>query len=124
MFNAYHVKESRRLPDPYATMAGVLCMANALSNHVFVACCDAVGECNGTRFAGQSMVANQWGAPLAGPASDEEEAIVYAAVSYTHLDVYKRQSVRSPADWKRSAASLYPLCYLISKENNREEKIP
>lgn len=80
MFNAYHVKESRRLPDPYATMAGVLCMANALSNHVFVACCDAVGECNGTRFAGQSMVANQWGAPLAGPASDEEEAIVYADI--------------------------------------------
>ena len=80
MFNACHVKESRRLPDPYATMAGVLCMANALSNHVFVACCDAVGECNGTRFAGQSMVADQWGAPLAGPASDEEEAIVYADI--------------------------------------------
>lgn len=77
--NWMDVKESRSLPDPYWTMAPVLCMANALSNHVIVAGVNCVGDLKGRRFPGQSVVAGPWGAPVAGPAGQGEE-ILYADV--------------------------------------------
>ena len=79
-FNAGDVKESRHLPDPYHTMAPTLCMANALSNHVLVVGCDRVGRTGSVKFAGQSVIADQWGAPIAGPASSEKAEIIYADV--------------------------------------------
>ncbi|QNL43925.1 hydratase [Oscillibacter hominis] len=79
-FNAGDVKESRHLPDPYYTMASTLCMANALSNHVLVVGTDRVGRTGSVKFAGQSVIADQWGAPIAGPAGNEREEILYADV--------------------------------------------
>lgn len=73
--NWMDVKESRQLPDPYWTMAPVLCMANALSNHVLVVGTNCVGMLGGRHFPGQSVVASPWGAPIAGPAGQEEEII-------------------------------------------------
>lgn len=61
------------------TMGPTLTMANALSNYMFVAACNRVGESDGQVFPGQSLLANQWGVPLAGPAGDQEE-IIYATV--------------------------------------------
>lgn len=77
--NWMDVKESRALPDPYWTMAPVLCMANALSNHILVAGVNCVGYQRGRHFPGQSVIAGPWGAPVAGPAGQEEE-ILYADV--------------------------------------------
>ena len=77
--NWMDVKESRHLPDPYWTMAPVLCMSNALVNHVLVAGTNCAGIINGRRFPGQSVIANPWGAPIAGPAGQEEE-IIFADV--------------------------------------------
>ena len=77
--NWMDVKESRALPDPYWTMAPVLCMANALSNHILVAGVNCAGYQRGRHFPGQSVIAGPWGAPVAGPAGQEEE-ILYADV--------------------------------------------
>lgn len=79
-FNSADVKESRGLPDPYHTMAPILCMANALSNHMIVAGTNCVGSTNGSVFGGQSIVANQWGAPVTGLADCKREEILYAEV--------------------------------------------
>ena len=83
-FNSRDVKEARELPDPYHTMATVLCMANALSNHIYVVCCNRVGRCNtttyGNNYGGQSAIANPWGAPVSGVASAQNEEIIYADV--------------------------------------------
>lgn len=73
--NWMDVKESRQLPDPYWTMAPVLCMSNALVNHVLVAGTNCAGVLGGRRFPGQSVIAGPWGAPLAGPAGQGEEII-------------------------------------------------
>jgi len=73
------VKESRQLPDPYWTMGPVLCMANALSNHVIVAGCNCVGQIDNAKFPGQSVIASPWGAPLAGMIPNRE-CIVTAEV--------------------------------------------
>lgn len=77
--NWMDVKDSRHLPDPYWTMAPVLCMSNALVNHILVAGTNCAGTIKGRRFPGQSVIANPWGAPIAGPA-DQGEAIIYADV--------------------------------------------
>ncbi|MCI7159139.1 MAG: hydratase [Flintibacter sp.] len=73
------VKKARNLADPYCTMAPVLCMANALFNHALIAGTNCVGKMGDRVFPGQSVIANPWGAPIAGPASREEE-IIYADV--------------------------------------------
>ena len=73
--NWMDVKESRKLPDPYWTMAPVLCMANALANHVLVAGVNCVGNQRGRHFPGQSLVAGPWGAPLTGLAGQTEEIL-------------------------------------------------
>lgn len=65
------------LPEPYKTMGPVLTMANALSNHIFIAACTRVGAEPGLNYPGQSIIAGPDGGPVAGPAGDQEE-IVYA----------------------------------------------
>ena len=79
-FNAGDVKESRKLPDPYNTMISVLCMANALSNHIFVAGANRIGSVGTAKFAGQSIIANQWGAPVSDVAGSKEAQIIYADI--------------------------------------------
>lgn len=77
--NWMDVKESRRLPDPYWTMAPVLCMANALANHVLVVGTNCAGYMKDRHFPGQSVIVSPWGAPIAGPAGQSGE-IIYADV--------------------------------------------
>lgn len=69
---------SRNLPTPYRTMAPTACMAGALCNYLFVAATNRVGKENGVTFPGQSVIANQWGAPIA--SAEDAEQIIYADV--------------------------------------------
>lgn len=61
-------------------MATVLAQANAHSNSVYIACADRVGTERGQLFNGQSVIVSYTGWPLAGPASPEDEEILYADV--------------------------------------------
>ncbi len=62
-------------------MANILVMGSAHSNSVFVAAADRVGTERGQPFVGQSLITSYTGWPIAGPASDTEEEIIYAEVN-------------------------------------------
>lgn len=59
-------------------MATVLAQANAHSNSVYIAAADRVGTERGQPFNGQSVIVSYTGWPIAGPASPEDEEIIYA----------------------------------------------
>ncbi len=59
-------------------MANILVMAAAHANSVFVAAADRVGVERGQPFIGQSLIVSHTGWPIGGPASPDEEEIVYA----------------------------------------------
>lgn len=61
-------------------MATVLAQANAHSNSVYIAAADRVGTEREQPFNGQSVIVSYTGWPLAGPASPEDEEIIYADV--------------------------------------------
>jgi predicted amidohydrolase len=61
-------------------MANVLMMAAAHCNSLFIAAADRVGIERGQPFEGQSLIASYTGWPAAGPASRENEEIIYADV--------------------------------------------
>lgn len=71
---------ARKLPEGVYTINPALCMANAVSNHIFVVGCNRVGTCHGILKAGQSIIANQWGAPVVPIAPHDKETILYAQV--------------------------------------------
>lgn len=79
-FASDECQESRGLPEMYHTIMPALCMAHAVSNHMFVVGCNRVGDFHGVQKAGQSIIANQWGAPVVPIAPHDREAIVYAEV--------------------------------------------
>lgn len=62
-------------------MANILVMGSAHSNSVFVAAADRVGTERGQHFVGQSLITSYTGWPIAGPASDRDEDIIYAEVN-------------------------------------------
>lgn len=62
-------------------MANILCMAAAHSNSVFVAAADRVGIERGQPFNGQSIIVSYTGWPIGGPASADQEEIIYAEVN-------------------------------------------
>ncbi|MGD9743704.1 MAG: nitrilase family protein [Dongiaceae bacterium] len=62
-------------------MANILVMAAAHSNSVFIAAADRVGTERGQPFLGQSLIASYTGWPIGGPASSDEEEIIYAEVN-------------------------------------------
>lgn len=62
-------------------MANILVMGSAHSNSVFVAAADRVGTERGQPFVGQSLITSYTGWPIAGPASDKDEEIIYAEVN-------------------------------------------
>ena len=66
-------------PDQPA-MATILCQAAAHSNSVVVVAADRVGVERGQPFIGQSVIVSHTGWPLAGPASDDSEEVLYADV--------------------------------------------
>jgi N-carbamoylputrescine amidase len=59
-------------------MANILIMAGAHSNSVFIAAADRVGTERGQPFVGQSLIVSYTGWPIAGPASADDEEIIYA----------------------------------------------
>lgn len=61
-------------------MAATLTMAAAHSNGLIVACANRIGTERGQPFIGQSLIVNGDGWPLAGPASHDQEEILYAAI--------------------------------------------
>ena len=64
-------------PDRQA-MANIICMASAHTNSVYVAAADRVGEERGQPFIGQSLIVSYTGWPIGGPASRDNEEIIYA----------------------------------------------
>ena len=56
-------------------------MAAAHSNSVFVAAADRVGTERGQPFNGQSIIVSYTGWPIGGPASVDQEEIIYADVN-------------------------------------------
>ena len=59
-------------------MANILVMGSAHSNSVFVAAADRVGTERGQPFVGQSLITSYTGWPVAGPASNKDEEIIFA----------------------------------------------
>lgn len=64
-----------------AAMATTITMASAHVNSMFIAAADRVGEERGQPFIGQSLIVDQAGWPVAGPASQTDEEIVFAEVA-------------------------------------------
>jgi predicted amidohydrolase len=81
--------------DPrHPTMANTLAMAAAHSNGLNIVCADRVGVERGQPFLGRSLVVGAQGWPLAGPASPDQEQVLYASInlkqsrSARHLNPY------------------------------------
>ncbi|BCG01674.1 hydratase (plasmid) [Paraburkholderia sp. PGU19] len=62
-------------------MATTLTMAAAHSNGLMIACANRTGTERGQQFIGQSLIVGADGWPLAGPASQDSEEILYAAIN-------------------------------------------
>ncbi len=71
-------------------MANILCMASAHANGIFVAAADRVGEERGQPFIGQSLIVSFTGWPIGGPASYDQEEIIYAELN---VDEARRRRV-------------------------------
>ena len=122
---SYHgmdLQKARSLPDNLYTPIPILCMANALSNHMYVVGCNRVGNCNGYQAAGQSIIANPYGAPVGPVAPYDQEVILYAEVDLCdtrrryidatnsrianrRTDVYDSMLGYDPAHWPKQAGS-------------------
>ena len=66
--------------DGREAMANILVKAAAHSNSLFIACADRVGTERGQSFEGQSLIVSYTGWPVAGPASRDNEELVFARV--------------------------------------------
>ena len=62
-------------------MANILVMAVAHTDSVFVAAADRVGTERGQPFIGQSIIVSYIGWPIDGPASKDQEEIIYADIN-------------------------------------------
>jgi len=62
-------------------MANILCMGSAHSNSIFVAAANRIGTERGQPFVGQSLIVSYTGWPVAGPASADQQDILYADVN-------------------------------------------
>jgi len=79
-YNAGDYHDVWNMPEGVHTAMPWLCLANAMSNHVFVVGCNRVGAYPGYTSAGQSVIASQWGMPVVPIAPHDREAILYAEV--------------------------------------------
>jgi predicted amidohydrolase len=68
-------------PEGMMVMANVLAMGGAHSNSMYVAAADRVGAERAQPFLGRSLIVSHTGFPLAGPASESAEEIIYAEVN-------------------------------------------
>ena len=55
-------------------------MVNSNANKVYIACCNRIGEERGISFKGGSIITGPDGWPLAGPAAQDSEVILYADI--------------------------------------------
>ncbi|QWZ10139.1 nitrilase family protein [Nocardioides panacis] len=78
-------------------MATVLAQANAHSNSVYIAAADRVGTERGQPFNGQSVIVSYTGWPLAGPASPDDEEILYADLDLGMARVARNWNDFNPA---------------------------
>ncbi|MBK1671404.1 hydratase [Rhodovibrio sodomensis] len=62
-------------------MANILCMAAAHANSIFIAAADRIGTERGQPFVGQSLIVSYTGWPIGGPASHDQEEVLYADVN-------------------------------------------
>ncbi|GAA0234523.1 nitrilase family protein [Cryptosporangium japonicum] len=92
--------------DGSPAMATVLAQANAHSNSVYVAAADRVGVERGQPFIGQSVIVSYTGWPLAGPASAEDEQILYA-----DLDLNAARAARAWNDFNDPIRDRRPEAY-------------
>lgn len=90
-------------------MATVLAQANAHSNSVYIAAADRVGTERGQPFNGQSVIVSYTGWPLAGPASPDQEEILYA-----DLDLGMARVARNWNDFNQPLRDRRPETYLVS----------
>jgi N-carbamoylputrescine amidase len=67
-------------PDDRPAMATTLAMAAAHSNGLAIACANRIGIERGQPFIGQSLIVGGDGWPLAGPASSDQEELLYASI--------------------------------------------
>ncbi len=75
--------------EPLA-MANVLCVAGAHVNALYVATASRVGTERGQAFIGQSVVVDPDGRPIAGPAGEHAEEILYADVDLRRARAARR----------------------------------
>ncbi|TDK41397.1 nitrilase family protein [Antarcticimicrobium luteum] len=71
-------------------MSNILHQAAAHSNGLFIACADRVGTERGQPFIGQSLIIDATGWPLAGPASHENEDILYAQITPAEVSAKRK----------------------------------
>ncbi|HTJ94968.1 MAG TPA: nitrilase family protein [Pararobbsia sp.] len=72
-------------PSDCPAMATTLTMAAAHSNGLMIACADRIGIERGQPFIGQSVIVGGDGWPLAGPAPQDSEAILYAPIDVQRI---------------------------------------
>jgi len=68
-------------PEDMMAMSNILCMAAAHSNSMFVAAACRIGVERGQPFIGQSLIVNNQGWPVAGPAPKDGRALLMAQVN-------------------------------------------
>lgn len=77
-------------PPGQQPMAVTLAMASAHSNALFIACADRVGIERDQAFIGASVIVHCSGWPMAGPAGQNDEAIIYAELDLSEARGQRR----------------------------------
>ena len=68
-------------PKHLPKMANILSMSGAHSNSMFVAAANRVGVERGQSFIGNSLIVSYTGWPIAGPATEDKEEILFADIN-------------------------------------------
>lgn len=98
-------------------MATTLTMAAAHSNGVMVACANRIGTERGQLFIGQSLIVGGDGWPLAGPAPQNDEAILYAP-----LDVQRVREGRALNAFNHVLRDRRPDTYDLPSHDNTQQR--
>ena len=90
-------------------MANILVMASAHANSVFVAAADRVGTERDQPFIGQSLIVSYTGWPIGGPASPDQEEIIYA-----DADLSEAKQSRTWNEFNEVLKDRQPAAYFVS----------
>lgn len=95
-------------PEQHMQMAVHVAMANAHCNSLFVACADRVGVERSQPFIGSSVIVNSSGWPVSGPASMDQEEVIFATINLSEARIGKtRNQLNSIIQDRRP--ELYPV---------------